>query len=199
LAGIAIIIISFATHFFFDYNEDRKGGAIMNDWLLNKLPAENVSMPITFIMLSVVFLFFIRTLVNPVFFVTSIIAYLLILAFRITTIAATHFQAPLELIDLNDPVSNAVYGSKHITRDLFFSGHVATICLVYLCSFKKWDRYYLLFAAFSVGLLLLVQHVHYTIDIICAPLFSFGCLWLSKKIIHLQYAMRRGHLTTMGL
>jgi hypothetical protein len=187
-AVIAIIIIAFITHYFFDYNEGRKGGVVMNDWVLQELPADNVSIPITLFMSSVVLLFLFRTIVNPVMFITALIAYTLLLAFRIITIAITHFQTPPELIELHDPISDLVYGSKFITKDLFFSGHVATIFLVYLCLYKKTDKYYLLFAAFSIGLLVLIQHVHYTIDVLCAPFFALGSVWLSKKMIHLHYA-----------
>src|ERR1700722_8207627 len=76
-AVIAIIIIAFITHYFFDYNEGRKGGVVMNDWVLQELPADNVSIPITLFMSSVVLLFLFRTIVNPVMFITALIAYTL--------------------------------------------------------------------------------------------------------------------------
>lgn len=185
---LAIIAISFITNYFFCYNEDQKGGVALNDWVLNRLPAEDVSMAITFFMSSVILLFLIRTVTNPAKFITSLIAYVIILTLRIITIAFTHFQAPAELVVLHDPVSNLVYGTRFITRDLFFSGHVATIFLIYLSLYKRVDKYYLLFVVFSVGILLLVQHVHYTVDIVCAPIFALGGFWLSKRMTHLKYA-----------
>jgi hypothetical protein len=185
---IGIVIISFCTHYFFDYNEAREGGMVMNDWMLQALPAKNVSLPITFFMLSVVGLFTLRAVVNPIMLSMALIAYTFVLTFRMLTIAITHFEAPPDLIGLQDPVSNLVYGSKSITKDLFFSGHIATVSLVYLCVHKKIDKYYLLFAAISVSMLLLIQHVHYTIDIVCAPFFALGGFWLARKVIHLQYA-----------
>jgi len=185
---ILIIAISFITNFFFCYNEDLKGGLLLNDWVLNRLPAEDVSMAITFFMSSVILLFLIRTVSNPAMFITALIAYVIILIFRIITIAITHLQAPAELVVLHDPVSNLVYGTRFITRDLFFSGHVATVFLIYLSLYKRVDKYYLLFAVVSVGVLLLVQHVHYTVDIVCAPVFALGGFWLSKRMMHLKYA-----------
>ena len=185
---VAIIAISFITNFFFDYNEDLKGGVALNDWVLNRLPAEDVSKAITFFMSSVIVLFLIRTVTNPAMFITALIAYVIILIFRIITIAITHLQAPAELVALHDPVSNLVYGTRFITRDLFFSGHIATVFLIYLNLYKRVDKYYLLFVVFSVGLLLLLQHVHYTVDIVCAPIFALGGFWLSKRMMHLKYA-----------
>jgi len=183
-AILVLIIVSFATHFFFNYNEDRPGGVTMNDWVLNELPAKNVSVLITPFITSVVLLFFIRMATQPTELITALIAYIFLLVFRITTIAITHFQTPPRLVALTDPMSNLVYGARFITKDLFFSGHIATIFLIYLCLSKKTDRSYVLFAAFSMALLLLIQHVHYTIDVISAPFFALGCLWLAKRMVH---------------
>src|ERR1700722_6147124 len=86
LVSVAIIAISFITNYFFDYNEDLKGGVVLNDWVLNRLPAEDVSKAITFFMSSVIVLFLIRTVTNPGMFITALIAYVIILIFRIITI-----------------------------------------------------------------------------------------------------------------
>jgi hypothetical protein len=92
------------------------------------------------------------------------------------------------LIDLKDPVCDMMYCSRTITRDLFYSGHTATLFLFYLCSSKKPDRVYMLLAAIAIGILVLIQHVHYTIDVLCAPFFASGCYRLSKKILTYQKA-----------
>ena len=100
-------------------------------------------------------------------------------------------MAPAGLIELKDPICNLMYGPRFITRDLFFSGHAATLFLLYLCSYKKFDRYYTLFAAIIVGILLLVQHVHYTLDVVCAPLFSLACFYIAKKIMATHHTYTR--------
>ena len=64
-----------------------------------------------------------------------------------------------------------------IDGDLFFSGHTATICLLLFWTVKfKW-----VFALFGVvlGILLMVQRVHYSIDIIAAIPFAY----LSVRIV----------------
>ena len=114
-------------------------------------------------------------------FITALMAFSLLLIVRIITISATRLLAPVGLVTLKDPICDLMYGSKCITRDLFFSGHTATLCILYLCSFKKTDKYYILFAIMCVAILLLIQHVHYTVDVVCAPFFAFGCFWISKR------------------
>jgi PAP2 superfamily protein len=186
LVSLAIMLV--LTYFFLGYSQNREGGIIMNDWILDWLPAMDASVPITFLMSSVMLIFILRSITNPNMFLTFLIAYIFILISRIITISITELRAPIGLIDLKDPVCDLMYSSRSITRDLFYSGHTATIFLFYLCSTKKPDRLYTLFATIAIGILVLVQHVHYTIDVVCAPFFAAGCYRLSKKILTYQKA-----------
>jgi len=186
IAGVLLPVILISTHYFFDFIQDCKGGIVLNDWVLQRLRARDVSMPISFLMASVMFLCLLRCVSNPTMFLIAIMGFTLLFTARIITISCTRLLAPRGLIDLHDPICNLMYGSTFITRDLFFSGHTATLSFLFLCSYKKIDKYYILFAVVSVGFLLLVQHVHYTVDVVCAPVFAFGCFWLSKKIMNMQ-------------
>lgn len=187
ISGIVLLAVMVVlTYYFFNYIQYRKQGIVLNDWVLRMLPAIDVSVFIIFLMSSVVLLYILRSAINPNMVITFLIAYILLLATRIITISITRLLAPPELIVLKDPMGSLLYPSKFITQDLFYSGHTATLFLFYLCSTKKIDKYYMLLATISVGILLLIQHVHYTVDVVFAPLFAFGCFWLSKRILHLQ-------------
>ena len=187
LVSLAIMLV--LTYYFLGYSQGRVGGIVLNDWLLNRLPAMDASIPITFFMSSVMLIFFLRSITNPNMFITYLIAFVFILITRIITISITELRAPIGLIDLKDPVCDMMYCSRAITRDLFYSGHTATLFLFYLCSTKKPDRIYMLIATIAIGFLVLVQHVHYTIDVVCAPFFASGCYRLSKKILTYQKAI----------
>lgn len=180
---LMIVLLIFTYHFFF-YIEHLPGGTVLNDWVLKKIPPEDVSLPIACLEASVVIIFLFRSTTNPNLFVTFLFGFILILFFRIVTIYITQYRPPVGLIELKDPIAGTVYKSGFIKRDLFYSGHVAILYLFYLCSDKKRDKYYILFAVISVAILLLVQHVHYTIDVLCAPFFAFGCFWLTKRWKH---------------
>jgi hypothetical protein len=179
---LAVLVVF--TFYFFDYIENRAGGAVMNDWVLKFLPAKDVSAPIVFFEFSVIILFILRCVGNPVMIATFLIAYIFVVISRDVTIGITQLRAPIGFIELKDPLASVIYKAKSINRDLFYSGHASLLFLFYLCSFKKADRSYILFAVISISLLLLIQHVHYTIDVVCAPFFAYGCYWLSKKIPH---------------
>ena len=79
-----------------------------------------------------------------------------------------------------DPITNAFYGKVYITRDLFYSGHTSTIFLIFLCLRRRWDRLLALIGSLIVGSLLLVQHVHYTIDVLGAFVFTYPLYWCGK-------------------
>jgi hypothetical protein len=93
---------------------------------------------------------------------------------RMACIGLVSLNPPAGLIPLMDPITNQFYGQRYITHDLFFSGHTTTVFLIFLCLKKKTDRIYALFASIALGFLLLVQHVHYTVDVLAAPLFTYG-------------------------
>ena len=90
---------------------------------------------------------------------------------------------PDGLIRLNDPLTSMVYGGKDkfMPKDLFFSGHTSNMFLMCLCLTKKTDKYLAFIATIAVGILVLVQHVHYTIDVLAAFFFTYIIYRVSKK------------------
>ncbi|HMP32034.1 MAG TPA: phosphatase PAP2-related protein, partial [Saprospiraceae bacterium] len=66
-----------------------------------------------------------------------------------------------------------------ITKDLFFSGHVSALCLLYYLVQNKKLKYYIFIAAVVVGTLLIWQRVHYTIDVLFAPIGA----WITHQTI----------------
>jgi membrane-associated phospholipid phosphatase len=86
----------------------------------------------------------------------------------------TQLEAPATLIPLYDPLVQ-LFGNFEILRDdLFFSGHTATMFLLFLIIENKiLKRVFLLFTVL-VGISVILQHVHYTIDVFAAPFFSFA-------------------------
>ena len=180
---LVLIAIVLMLPSFFRFAEQRKGYRI-NDLVLNALHPADVSVPIFVCIWFTVALFFFRSATDPQLFLLYIYGFLLITLCRIITIALVPLDPPVNLVDLRDPISNYFYGSKNfITKDLFFSGHTATLSLFGFTFKSKFDKVIALLAALVVACLLLVQHVHYTVDVVAAPFFTYACFLLAKRLL----------------
>lgn len=114
---------------------------------------------------------------------TFLWSYIMVSLVRILTISTVALNAPPNLIGLADPLSNAFYGAKFVTKDLFFSGHTSTIFLMALCLQNRIEKILGMIAAAVVGFLLLVQHVHYSLDVFSAPLFTWIIYQLTTWVL----------------
>lgn len=169
--------------FFFQHIELREG-RVLNDIILQQLTARDVSIPIFTIIWSMTILFFVRSVQSPTLFLTFMYGFILLSVSRFITISMVPLNPPHDLIPLVDPISNSFYGKSFITKDLFYSGHTSAQCLFFLCFRRKLDKLIALFCTIAVGFLVLVQHVHYTIDVVAAPVFTIICFYIAKKIVN---------------
>ena len=172
--GIVIFIgILVALPFFFNAIEERNGISF-NDLILERIPARNVSVAVFFLIWSSCLILIIRIYRDPMMLLNMLWAYNGVTLVRMACITLISLNPPAGLIPLADPITNQFYGQRYITHDLFFSGHTTTVFLIFLCLKKKTDRIYTLIASIVLGILLLVQHVHYTIDVLAAPVFTYA-------------------------
>lgn len=183
LIGIVFFIITLiALPFFFNYIQQREGSQI-NDFLLNQITPRNVSNWVFSIIWSMAVLTLIRCIQQPGIFLIFLWGFILLSFSRMISIIAVPLNPPNNLLELIDPISNTFYGSKFVTKDLFYSGHTATQFLMFLCLKNKWDKLATLISTFLIGALVLVQHIHYTIDVLAAPILTYLVFILVKKII----------------
>jgi len=124
-----------------------------------------------------------RAAKHPYIFLTFLWAYILLSVMRILSITLVPLNPPVGLIGLVDPIGNFFYGEKFVTKDLFFSGHTSTVFLLYLCLPGKKDKKIALAVTILVGFLLLVQHVHYTLDVLGAFLFAWIAYWVARRTV----------------
>ncbi len=182
---IGLILISFillSLPFFFQAIEKRNG-IIFNDYLLSWLPAYDLSLYIFTVIWSMTLFTFSRFKQDPNIFLTFLWGFILINLSRFVFIGLIPLNAPADLIPIHDPISNHFYGPKFITKDLFFSGHTAAMFLMFLCLKKRTDKIMALLATIIIGIAVLIQHVHYTVDVVMAPVITYF-LWIgSKKIV----------------
>ncbi|MBK7668277.1 MAG: phosphatase PAP2 family protein [Sphingobacteriaceae bacterium] len=125
----------------------------------------------------------ITLLSKPELFLKAIQAYFLILIFRIITLTIFPLEPPEGIILLKDPfIEHFFYGQVRITKDLFFSGHVATVCLLYLVNPVKKLNWFYLSVFILVAVFIMVQRVHYSFDVLAAPVFAWISWRLAQRI-----------------
>jgi hypothetical protein len=177
---VLVAILIFIPHFF--THIEAREGVVLNDWLLNYIVAKDVSILIFLVLYSMIGLFLYRMSKNTIMCLTSLWAFIFLCIARIITITLVRLDPPSDIIHLADPCSIFFYHSNVITKDLFFSGHTATAFLGALCMERKSDKTIAFIASGLIAALLLIQHVHYTVDIIAAPFFTWFCWYLGKSM-----------------
>lgn len=174
-----IILASFTFIFkhFFDFVESRSGTGLY-DVVLSNIPAYDVSWGVFFILYSAIFIGIITHRAHPKTVLIIFQTYILVTFVRMVTITLIPLEPPVGYLPLREPVVQFfTNGGKIISKDLFFSGHVSTVMSVYLGTHLPRTRAVLFFCVVAICILLLVQHVHYTVDVVAA----LPATWLVYK------------------
>lgn len=183
IGTLIISAIIFSLQFFFAYIQKREG-VVLNDWLLARIPPHNVSLLIFALIWGMALLILIRAINNPYIYITYCWTLIFVYSVRFVTLSLVALDPPPGMVPLVDPLSSVFYGNVSITKDLFFSGHTTTMFLIFLCLEKRTDKTIALIAAFAVAYLLLVQHIHYTIDVLAAPIVVYPCYRLTRYLFY---------------
>jgi hypothetical protein len=185
IAGSVIllgILISFP--FFFAMIEQREG-TLLNDRLLLLIPPNDVSIATFTVIWSMTLLLWVRCVQDPWIFVLFLLCFVILCISRMLTIIIIPLNPPVGLIPLKDPLSSIFYGGtdKFIQKDLFYSGHTSIQFLMFLTLKRKTDKILAFFSTLAIGTLVLVQHVHYTVDVLAAFVFTYIIYRIGKKIV----------------
>jgi hypothetical protein len=154
---------------------ERRPGAVLPDPVLAWLAPRDVTWPVfTLIYVGILLAVFLLAR-SPVRLVLGVQAYVVMALLRIVVMWATPLDPPPGMIVLEDPLVQGFGGaSQALTRDLFFSGHTSTMFLLCLAVPGRAAKAYFLACTAAVATLVLVQHVHYTVDVLAAPAFAYA-------------------------
>lgn len=161
-------VLAFSLPHFFHWIGERPG-MHLQDPLLAAMGPHDVSLPTFIVLYGCLLVVGWRIARSPARVLHGLWAYILLLLLRMAAMAALVLEPPQAIIPLADPLTQAFYpGSAPFLKDLFFSGHTATLVLLALLAPKGPVRVLAACCAAVVGMLVLVQHVHWTVDVLAA-------------------------------
>ena len=178
---VFLAIVLFILPKFLGFIEQRDG-VVLPDPILKLFNPVNL----TWLTFGLIYLSLVSAVIyfstKPELLFIALQSYTLLVIFRMIVMYVTPFNAPADLILLNDPFVQIFGGGEILTKDLFFSGHTATLFLLYLITDKKYLKFFYLIFTILVGVAVLLQHVHYTVDVITAPVFAYASFCLIRVL-----------------
>lgn len=178
---LLLALILAGTFFVLTYAEHREGKIIERGWLNGFVPRDFSAVIFTATYGAVV-LGLVMTLRDPSKTLWLLRAYLLLQLLRCFTLLLVPLDPPQGILPLHDPLlQHSFYDGRQNLKDLFFSGHVATILLFFFLAEAKWTRLIFVTAALIAATLLILQRVHYTADVVAAPVFAWLAVWLARR------------------
>ncbi|MFT5780278.1 MAG: hypothetical protein ACI837_003239 [Crocinitomicaceae bacterium] len=177
LATVFILLVAFGFTFFLHFHETRADALNwkFDDPVFKLLPIADVSIAIFSITYGAMFIYALSNFRIPHFLSRAFLGYGILLIFRTGTLALVPLKEPDTIVFLDDPFLNYfIYTGENnadlINADLFFSGHTALLFLLFFLTKKK-----LLYLVLGIilAILLMIQRVHYSIDILGAIPFAY--------------------------
>jgi hypothetical protein len=167
---------------FLVWNETRPG-AVFNDPILQLFQPVDMSLLTGLLTNLSIFFCILLILRKPLATVYMFAAAILICILRASSLYLVVLEPPVNIIPLADPLLEATfYRGSALLKDLFFSGHTANIILIGLLAEQVFVKRIMIIIACIVGALLMIQHVHYSIDVLAAPVFAVVTYKLSVHI-----------------
>ena len=122
---------------------------------------------------------------HPETFLHLAIGYFLVYFFRIFSISLIPLDPPIGTIILDDPILYW-FGGGDITKDLFYSGHTSSTFMAFLITKNKKAKTFIGISLLIIVVGMLLQRVHYSIDVYAAFFFTFTAyrlaLFIKNKI-----------------
>lgn len=174
LTVILLAILAFTIGHFFQFIQGREGNS-WRDPILDSIHPVDVSSWIFGVLYASMGIALWLAIRSPLLTLKLLQSYLLLVVLRVVAMWLVPLEPDPKMVLLVDPVVDRFfYSNQVITKDLFFSGHVSVMSLLAWSMPAKGVRVGLLLATAIVALLLMIQHVHFTIDVVVAPIFAWA-------------------------
>lgn len=171
---IVLVVCVFSLSRFLIFAESRDG-AVLKDPLFDMFSAVELNVPVFILIYGSLLTCIVYLAVNhPSRLIIALQSYSLLVLVRMLMMYVTPLNPPAATIDLQDPLVFIFGTGAKITKDLFFSGHTSTLFLLFLVTANRKLKYVFLVNTFLVGLSVILQKAHYSIDVFVAPFIAYG-------------------------
>lgn len=182
LVSLALLTtVMLVTLKFLHYNEQRPGVRVA-DPLLALIPPVDLSV-LTFVLLYLGLIATVSLLMaQPHRLLIGIQVYAVYAALRMLSMWLIPLEPPEGMIPLRDPLMFWAHTGQQLNKDLFFSGHTATMFIFYLVIPRSRTKSLFLVGFIIMAGCLIVQRVHYSVDVLSAPFYCYGALGLVLRL-----------------
>ena len=151
-------------------------------------PAVDLSNIIFFLTYSSVFIVILDVIIrSPLQLLRLGFAIAIMKFLRSFTMVFFPLEPPEGIIALKDPIVNFLTPNHIVAlRDLFFSGHCATMMILFYIAVHPMVKSWMRIMIFVVPFLILWQRVHYTIDVIAGMAIGAGIYFLLKRYVKMS-------------
>ncbi|MGC8957652.1 MAG: phosphatase PAP2-related protein [Candidatus Kapaibacteriota bacterium] len=187
LLVLSFITVILALHFaaIFITAIEHRTGFSFRDPILALLPTFDLTWLIFSVLYFSVFFAFFHLLPSPQELILGFFSYSLLLSFRILCMYLLPLDPPKDMILLKDPIIEGFGTDITLTRDLFFSGHTSLMVLLFLLAKKRYAKILLLVGTFIVGFGVMLQKVHYSVDVVVAIFVAYcSYSWMKKILVY---------------
>ena len=167
------VVLTLFTNFL-NFVESRNGVVLPDPILRLYNPLDLTWLIFAFIYISLI-IAIVTLIKDPKQLMFALQVYTLMIIVRMVTLYLLPLNPPAKMIILKDPFVEFFSTGQPLTKDLFFSGHTATLFILFLVSEKKILKTLFLISTIVVAISVLLQHVHYTIDVFAAFFFTYTC------------------------
>ena len=185
LSFLSVVLALFFSKIYLAYNETRIGWSLY-DPIIELIGPIDLSTPIFLLTYGSILIGLLCSMTSPRKVIKTNLTIFCLLIYRLVCMYLVPLEPPVDIIPLQDVfLMNTTYGNELLVKDLFFSGHTASVVLLYyLVDHKSISKFFLVMSI-VIGSLLIIQHVHYTIDVLVAYIFAhlayISGVWLTDK------------------
>jgi len=174
LSVLGIVAFAASLPYFFNSILLPKPGVQLKDAVLGFFEPKDWSIEIFVLLYSLTVVSLLLNCRKPHTILLMFQMYTVVNFMRMTSLFLFTLEAPDGTIPLRDPFLTVfAYGQEVYVKDLFFSGHISTLCILFLVERRKIMKGVILISTFLVAVLLAWQRVHYTLDMLAAPLIAW--------------------------